>query len=333
LNEKIFKNYLELFEYQFILSSNNLKGSNWMYIDCKWIDINVFQMKETKVGSFIESPEWSGRGLINIKNEDDKCFLYCLNYHHLAKTEKKNIERTTVLKKVQKYNFENINFPCNFEDVNYLKIKIKTISINVFFEDSGNIKVAYSSKNKTDDVCNLFLITKDNKNHYCYIKSMSGLRKNSVKDFSDKSICEKCGQDFDKRYQHKCSEEKNVTKIVFNENGSINNFNCSKMLNHPFVCYFDFESSIMNTDDKNKKKHIVNSYAYKIICSFDDKLNSEVKLYRGEDACIKFIDAVCKEQKKIEKCIKNLRSKYNKHNLSDEEEKQFHRSKKLFSMW
>jgi hypothetical protein len=328
--DTMFENFANKFNDSFEEVFNNMVGSGWNYSGCDEIDINFFRAKETKAGSFLESPKWAGRGLINIKNDDEMCFKYCVNYHFKSKSVKKNLERVSVLKNVDHYNFDKIKFPCSLESIKIFEENNGEIAINVFFEDAGIIKVAYSSKNKTDDVCNLFLLTDGEKNHYCYIKSMSGMRKNSVKDFNDKSICEKCGMDFDKRVHHKCSEKEHKTEIVYLKDGSINNFKINKMLNHPFVCYFDFESSIVKTDDEKKKKHIVNSYAYKIICNFDEKLNSELKLYRGDDACKKFIDAVCKEQKKIEKIINERREKYENHNLTKEEEKQFKNAKKCY---
>jgi hypothetical protein len=299
-------------------------------LGCDEIDINFFRAKETKAGSYIESPKWAGKGLINIKNDDEMCFKYCVNYHFANKNNMKHLERVSVLKKVDHYNFDKIKFPCSLESIKIFEENNKGIAINVFFEDAGIIKVAYLSKNKTDDVCNLFLLTDGDKNHYCYIKSMTSMRSQVKKGNDHKIICEKCSMEFDKRYNHKCSEKEHKTEIEFIKDGSINNFKINKMLNHPFVCYFDFESSIVKTDDEKKKKHIVNSYAYKIICNFDEKLNRELKLYRGDDACKKFINAVCEEQKKIEKIINERREKYENHKLTKEEEKKFKKAKKCY---
>lgn len=328
--DEVFNNFVNKFSLEFVETMTKLVGSGWSYLGCDEIDINFFRAKQTKAGSFIESPKWAGRGLINIKNDDEMCFKYCVNYHFKSKTEKKHLERVAVLKKVDHFNFDKIDFPCSLESIKIFEKKNKGISINVFYEDAGIIKVAYSSNNKTDDVCNLFLITDGEKNHYCYVKNMGTMRNKLETGNDHKIICEKCTMQYDKRYNHKCSEKEHKTEIEFIENGSINNLKIAKMLNHPFVCYFDFESSIEKTDDEKKNKHVVNSYAYKIICNFDEKLNSELILYRGENACKKFIDAVCKEQKKIEKIIRKRREKYEDHNLSKDEETEFRKAKNCY---
>ena len=62
--------------------------------------------KATKRSTYIKSPDNLGRGIINIKNEDDLCFKYCIKYHKSNKNE--HSVRVSALKK--------INDDCKYDD-------------------------------------------------------------------------------------------------------------------------------------------------------------------------------------------------------------------------
>ena len=55
-------------------------------------------------------------GLINIHNEDEECFRWCLKYHQSKKG--KNDHRITALMKVEdEYNNEGIQIPVSYDDI------------------------------------------------------------------------------------------------------------------------------------------------------------------------------------------------------------------------
>ncbi len=61
-------------------------------------------------------------GLINIRNADDKCFSYCMKYHQTGKGN--HDDRVTVLNKVDdKYNYDDLEYPVDFDDIKSLKKK------------------------------------------------------------------------------------------------------------------------------------------------------------------------------------------------------------------
>jgi len=64
-------------------------------------------------------------------------------------------------------------------------------------------------------------------------------------------------------------------------------------IERPFVIYADFESTLHRTNDEVRiHKHECNSYAYKIVCCYNDKQTQEVILYRGDNAVSHFIDSL-----------------------------------------
>ena len=71
------------------------------------------------------------KSLINIKNNDNKCFLWC--HVRLLNPVERNPQRITIKDRelVNKLIYERINFPVSRKD--YCKVEIKNnICINVF---------------------------------------------------------------------------------------------------------------------------------------------------------------------------------------------------------
>ena len=114
----------------------------------------------------------SKKGLINIKNNDNICFLW-FHVRHLNLI-KKHPER---IKKEDKrlannLSYERIEFPISEKD--YCKIeKQNNIRINVFCYENGIIYPLYISGKKISDCMDLLLKFEENKSHYVYIKDFN----------------------------------------------------------------------------------------------------------------------------------------------------------------
>ena len=109
------------------------------------------------------------KGLINIKNNDQKFFLWCHVRH--IKPLKGHQER---IKKIDKkiacnLNYERIKFPV--EEKDFKKIEVQNnICINVFgYENQLVFPIYVCDKTFKDSIDLLLLITED-KSHYVYIK-------------------------------------------------------------------------------------------------------------------------------------------------------------------
>ena len=110
------------------------EGSGWIVesVDGKYVNISFYS--PLVESTYIELPNRlknSMKGLINIKNSDNKCFLWC-HIRHLNLVER-NSQRITEEDKeiVSKLDYEGINFPVSKKD--YCKIEMQSkICINVF---------------------------------------------------------------------------------------------------------------------------------------------------------------------------------------------------------
>ena len=150
------------------------KGSNWNVesIESKYINISTYRLLWGS--SYISlSVELRSPRLINIKNKDQKCFLWChVRHFNPSKDHPETINKTD--KKIaEKLDYDGIAFPVQEKYFNKIEVKNK-IFINVF--DYGN-KLAfpiYVSDQKFEDsnwvLLDLLFLNDDDKSHYVYIK-------------------------------------------------------------------------------------------------------------------------------------------------------------------
>jgi len=87
--------------------------------------------------SYIPTPEPYTNpkcGLINIQNDDDKCFYWCTKYHHTDKS--KNGDRVAVLRKTpDKYNYVNVKYPSSHDDIKTFEDNNKTTVFVYYIDD------------------------------------------------------------------------------------------------------------------------------------------------------------------------------------------------------
>ena len=105
------------------------------------------------------------KGLINIKNNDSKCCLWChIRHLNLVKTHPKRITKEDK-NMTNDLNYEAIKFPVSEKD--YCKIERQNnICINVFCHENGLTYPVYVSDQKFHNSMDLLLIYDNNKSHY-----------------------------------------------------------------------------------------------------------------------------------------------------------------------
>ena len=102
----------------------------------------------------------------------------------------------------------------------------------------------------------------------------------------------------------------------------------------PFVIYADFEAivvKIQGVKQSEKKsytdayqKHKDCSYAYKVVCCYDDQFSKPLQMYRGENAVYKFLEKMLEEEKW---CKETMKKHFNKQlEITAAEEKDFKKS-------
>src|SRR5262249_9018542 len=110
------------------------------------VKILIKEYKPITGSSYIETPKYiaNKKATINIKNEDNKCFKYCILYGLYSNEIKTHPERILHYKKLEnKYpnllNFDNIPFPVKADDAKRFCQQNENITVNVFHYDEDQI--------------------------------------------------------------------------------------------------------------------------------------------------------------------------------------------------
>ena len=160
--------------------------------------MNISQYAPLVGSSFIELPKElrnSKKGLINLRNTDNKCFMWC-HVRHLYRVS----DNASRIKKVDKkianaLDYGSVKFPVKVKDVGVIEDK-NEICINVFSYEDKIFCPVYVSKKKYGDCMNLLMIHEDNKSHNVYVKDFNRLMFNVNKHCEKKWFCMRCLQHF-----------------------------------------------------------------------------------------------------------------------------------------
>ena len=183
-----------------ILSSLDIwiiEDSGWVIDKIEGLYINVANYEPLSGSSYIALPkvlDYYRKGLINIKNKDHKCFLWC--HVRLINPQDKNAERINeeAQKIADKLNYSNIEFPLNINDYELIEDRFN-MNVNVFgYQDK--VYPLHVSKKSYTQVLNLLLITQDDKSHYVFIKDFNKLMYSNTKCKDKKRYCMHCLQVF-----------------------------------------------------------------------------------------------------------------------------------------
>ena len=161
---------------------------------CKSEQINVIPIVNAFANGYIELPTRikNSKSCVNIKNNDEKCFLWCHLLHlRYRLNENKKIEHPERLigekayiynNKILHVDYDGIDFQIAYNNINVLKdVENKNkIAINIFeykHDKKNDVVPYYHSKNTFEDTLNLLLISdaEKQKYHYVYIRNLNRL--------------------------------------------------------------------------------------------------------------------------------------------------------------
>ena len=298
-----------------------------------------------KGGTYIPLPKFiqNKNAIINIQNEDDKCFLWSiLRYLHPKEI---HAERITDLKKYEnELNFEDIKFPVKLKDIaKFEKQNPNLPRIGVFSVNEDN-KINPLRLKKTDckNSIDLFLHSDGERQHYSLIKNFSKLVRSQItKDTTRKIlICKRCFCHYTKeelleKHINYCgNNETALIRMPTKKNNILKFKNYFKKFPLPFVIYADFECFTIpiHTFQPNPEKsftqiyqkHEPNSFCIYLKALDGMNVNFDPILYTkktpDEDVSEKFIKCVVELTHKI---CKDYYQKPKPLNLSEKEVKKF----------
>ena len=114
------------------------------------------------------------KGIINIKNNDQKCFLWCHVRHINPLNE--HPERITKIDRdlTSNLNYDKIKFPVEEKDCEKIEVQ-NNICINVFGYENQFVFPIHVSDQTFKSSIDLLLLINDDQSHYLYIKDLTHL--------------------------------------------------------------------------------------------------------------------------------------------------------------
>ena len=267
-----------------------MMGSNWRLRAVSRLEINTVAYKPLKGKSYIPLPDKlaAKKAIINMKNEDDECFKWCVT--RALNSIEDHPERITkeLREQAKLLNWNGIEFPVAVDENVIRRFeRNNNVSVNIFGYDNENVYPLITNKNESEKVIDLLLISNDTTKHYCWIKNFNKLcAARTETGHHTMHYCKSCltgYRELESLNKHKeyCSLH-GVQRVEVPEAGTTRFFKqYFKSMRAPFVVYADFESFIKpisscqpNSAESytNKyQKHTPSSFCYHIKC-FDDSL-------------------------------------------------------------
>ena len=315
---ELYNNMLDTIEEK-IQKLEHAEGTGWRLHSVINLELHTVEWVPLRGSSYIELPkEFKDKNaIINMKNEDNRCFIWCvLRALYPVKSGKNRIDKT-LKSKIETLNTTGIEYPVSLPDIKKFECLNSNISITVFgYNEMDKVyPLRISEYSNRSCKIKLLLIEKGGVSHYCLINEFSRLVSLQVSKHKEKSyICDNCLNPFPKeeslnKHKEYCSTSECI-KINMPEKGSILKFkNYCNSEKVPFIIYADMESLLnpiqscepnpQSSYTKKYQKHQPISYSYYIKCFDDNVFTREPKTYTGLDAMQKFVESLEKDVKEI----------------------------------
>ena len=294
---EIFKEMMDEIEEE-VQKVEHAEGSGWVFVEVENLTLHTDIWDPLKGSSYIDLPKElkNKNAIINMKNEDNKCFLWCVLRALNPKDEHPERIDKDLKSKEHTLNMEGIAYPVVLKDIKRFEKQNPDISISIlgYSKEDKIYPLSEYTKRKDERKYNivLLLIKNGENSHYCLVKNLSGLLKSQINKHDHKLyFCLNCLNSFDKpekleKHKEYCSEEDSV-KINMPPPETYIKFN--SFLNSeraPFAVYADFESIVKPLDScdpdptrsytKKYQKHEPISFVY-YIKSFNESVYPSTK--------------------------------------------------------
>ena len=267
------------------------EGSGWVFVKVEKLVLHTTRWDITNAGSYIELPQAlkNKKAIINMKNQDDKCFLWCVL--RALNPKNKNAERidNDLKSKEDTLNMQGIQYPVSLRGIDRFEHLNPEISISVLgYNEEEKV---YPLKVSKYTGCEHDIIKDGENSHYCLVKNISALLSSEINNNDHKRyFCLNCINSFkspDSLDKHKeyCYNNESVKISMPPQNTFLRFKNFRYSEKAPFAIYADFESLIKPIDNcdpnpnhsytKKYQKHEPISFCYYIEC-FNDTLCKEI---------------------------------------------------------
>ena len=131
---------------------------------------------EERFGAWIPLPPVleNQKALINVKNEDEECFKWCVARHFFREFHPERVTERVRTFAEKEFDWRGISFPVNWKHIDIFE-RNNDISVNVLGLEDKEIFIARKTRRKRDRHVNLFKFREGEKEHFCLVNSLSRL--------------------------------------------------------------------------------------------------------------------------------------------------------------
>ena len=283
------------------LDDEQLEGSGFQFQEIEEVILEIYKVNDIQASSYIELPPKykKNQSIINIKNNDQFCFLWCILAYLFPVEDNKNITSKYVIY-MNELNLKGLDFPMKVKDIPKFE-KLNNLNVNVFELNGTVLTPIHINKNYFQLQIDLLLY----QNHYCLITKLHCLIN---KDSHMKHVCRRCLTAFSSEdilidHIERCINQQ-PTKISFSYKDHLKFEDHHMKIPLPIRVYADFEC--INQPQNNPKvlfKQIPIAVGYYLISPFGNYYYS----YFGTDCTKWFVNKML--------TLEKIASKYFKTNL------------------
>ena len=303
------------------LDDEQLEGSGFVLNGIVNVIMEVYKVNDIQASSWVELPEKykNNKSIINIKNDDQYCFLWCILAHLFPVEDHKN-RTSSYSMNLNKLISNGLEFPMKIKDIPKFE-NLNNLNVNVFELTKTVLTPIHINTNYDQPQIDLLLY----QNHYCLITKLHCLLN---KDSHMKWVCRRCLTAFSSQpvlFDHieRCIKQQ-PTNITFSWKDHLKFEDYHMKVPIPIRVYADFECINQPTGDREAApkvlfKQIPIAVGFYIISPFGNNYSS----YFGEPCVTWFVNEML--------TLENIASNYFETNLpleiTPEEEESFQQSK------
>ena len=220
------------------LDDEQLEGSGFVFQEIEEVILEIYKVNDIQASSYIELPGKykDNKSIINIKNNDQYCFLWCiLAQLYPVENHKDRISKYII--HLNKLNLKGLEFPMKVKDIPKFE-NLNNLNINVFELTGTVLAPIYINKNYLEPQIDLLLF----ENHYCLITKLHCLLN---KDSHMKWVCRRCLTAFSSEpvlvdHMERCINQQ-PTNITFSWKNQLKFEDYYMKVPVPLGVYADFE--------------------------------------------------------------------------------------------
>ena len=228
------------------LDDEQLEGSGFVLNGIVKMIMEVYKLNDIQASSWVELPEKykNNKLIINIKNDDQLCFLWCI-LAHLCPVEDHKNRTSSYSMHTNEHILNGSEFPMKVKDIPKFE-NLNNLNVNVFELTGAVLTPIHNNKNYLQSQIDLLLF----ENHYCLITKLHCLL---TKDSHMKWVCRRyltafSSEDILSQHIDRCQKQQ-PTNITFSWKDHLKFEDYHLKVPVPIRVYADFECYNQPTDD------------------------------------------------------------------------------------